>query len=780
VAVVGRRRELDALRRLLDRASGGVGGLLSVSGPPGSGKTALCEVAVERARAIGLPVFGVGGARPTQGLELWAQVLRDADGSALDPGDPDGCARALATGGPRLLVVDDVDRAGTAAIDLLVRLASRLTVGSTAVLVTTREPLGLLPELRLGGLARPEIAELVPGLADDAVGALWLASAGLPGSALELAAALPGDASTMDPILALGLSAPSRAGFLDLDTGLIRLLEAAVARPAEPAVRARLLARLARELLGDTSAGPRRRELIDEATTLAWASGEPATVAEVLDSGLHALWDPAAATQRLIVAADIVEQARLAGDGEVERRGLFWRYIALVELGELVQAEAALTGYARASAAAGDAQAEVVVLSRQATLAIVRGRFDEASALVEEVAVRGHRAGLIDTDRLIAVLTGGLALLRGDAESLVDTLRAYARRLPGHFYEATVARVLAYLGRTGEATSELDRLVPVVLPASGPRWLGVMADLASAAAVVGGVDTVTALFDALVPYHGRLIILGGANAIIGPVDHVLGRLALRLGRPDDALSYLDSAADMQEGNGLLPGLAFTLAVRAEAHAARHDPGRAAADLLRARSMAERLGLRPLLETLSPSADQWRLSRDGPDWILVAGAETARLRDGRGLRYLRALLAVPGREITALDLAASGAGLHVPEGDPVLDNDARQAYRRRLAELDTRLEAADRAGDVERATAVEAEREALVRELKRATGLGGRSRVPAGEAERARVNVTRSLWATVERLESAAPLAGAHLRMSLHTGRVCRYQPAPGGPARWLV
>jgi hypothetical protein len=54
------------------------------------------------------------------------------------------------------------------------------------------------------------------------------------------------------------------------------------------------------------------------------------------------------------------------------------------------------------------------------------------------------------------------------------------------------------------------------------------------------------------------------------------------------------------------------------------------------------------------------------------------------------------------------------------------------------------------------------------------------AERARVNATRTLRATIERIAPAAPLAAAHLRGSVRTGTACRYQPAPGGPSRWHV
>jgi hypothetical protein len=72
------------------------------------------------------------------------------------------------------------------------------------------------------------------------------------------------------------------------------------------------------------------------------------------------------------------------------------------------------------------------------------------------------------------------------------------------------------------------------------------------------------------------------------------------------------------------------------------------------------------------------------------------------------------------------------------------------------------------------------ELRRASGLGGRARTAAPEAERARVNVTRTLRATIDKIALAAPSCAAHLRASIHTGRACHYQPAPGGPSRWHV
>jgi hypothetical protein len=226
----------------------------------------------------------------------------------------------------------------------------------------------------------------------------------------------------------------------------------------------------------------------------------------------------------------------------------------------------------------------------------------------------------------------------------------------------------------------------------------------------------------------------------------------------------------------LSGLADALAVRDDAG----DAGLASEHRRRATEIAGRLGMTVLLERLVPPADEWTLARDGEDWLLEAADERARLRDSRGLHYLRALLAAPGQDIRALDLVAGGAGLGTSGTGPILDATARAAYRTRLAGLTARFDAADRAGDRDMAERLEAERRALLAELRRAVGLGGRDRVVSPEAERARVNVTRTLRATIERMAAAAPRAAAHLRASIRTGGTCRYEPAPGGPRRWHV
>ena len=70
----------------------------------------------------------------------------------------------------------------------------------------------------------------------------------------------------------------------------------------------------------------------------------------------------------------------------------------------------------------------------------------------------------------------------------------------------------------------------------------------------------------------------------------------------------------------------------------------------------------------------------------------------------------------------------------------------------------------------AERDALIAELKRATGLGGRPRRSGSPSEKARLNVTRTIRHAIADLSGRVPELAAHLDESIVTGVSCCYQP----------
>jgi hypothetical protein len=179
--------------------------------------------------------------------------------------------------------------------------------------------------------------------------------------------------------------------------------------------------------------------------------------------------------------------------------------------------------------------------------------------------------------------------------------------------------------------------------------------------------------------------------------------------------------------------------------------------------------------------------------VIFEGRTVRVRDLKGVRYLARLLAEPGREYHVLDLVVAATGSdeqsnrtmteNLPRsvlGDAgeILDTQARDAYRRRLAEIEEDIEQARDGGDVERAAQADAERDVLVRELSRAFGLGGRARRAGSASERARAGVTRAIRQAIMRIAENHPPLGEHLNRAIRTGTYCAYSADPRDPPRW--
>ncbi len=118
--------------------------------------------------------------------------------------------------------------------------------------------------------------------------------------------------------------------------------------------------------------------------------------------------------------------------------------------------------------------------------------------------------------------------------------------------------------------------------------------------------------------------------------------------------------------------------------------------------------------------------------------------------------------------------------PILDARAKDAYRRRLTEIEVDIEEARAGGDSARAAQAEAERDLLVRELSRAVGLGGRDRRVGSASERARASVTRAVRQAVLRIGEHHPSLGVHLDRTIRTGTHCAYESDPRAPVVWKL
>jgi tetratricopeptide (TPR) repeat protein len=423
----------------------------------------------------------------------------------------------------------------------------------------------------------------------------------------------------------------------------------------------------------------------------------------------------------------------------------------LVELGRWTDAEAVLVQARVAFEAAlhGPSWHPDIAL---ADLRIRQGRLPEAETLLlgkEQFmqallpAARLHLARG-DHDLARATAARGLRAVRGDRLRAVELLTVLV--------DAELAA--GDVGAAEKASSELThRTADVPVPALQAR---------AAAA------------------HARVLIATGAIA--------------------GAVAALENAIDRVDASQL-PWLHATLLL--DLARAREQAGDSVGAALEAKAAAAALATldvvlapadRALIERPGPGAREPHaartavLAREGKWWVASHAGTSARLQNSKGLCYLAEIIAQPGTERHVMDLVDRVEGVPPPGGvdrralgdaGPALDGQARAAYRRRIEELRAAADEALAAGQLEAAEAVEGEIDQLVAELARAFGLGGRDRQTASAAERARLNVTRALRASIARLVEAIPAAQV-LDRRVRTGLYCAYEPVDGDGVRWIV
>jgi class 3 adenylate cyclase/tetratricopeptide (TPR) repeat protein len=733
-----------------------------------------------------------------------ALVLLPSPTAAVD------CAAALHGAAAQLGVslrigihTGEIERRGLDVAGIAVHVAARLmgcaVAGETVVSATVRALASAGPETyddrgeqQLKGVPEPVHAFVTrqvlpadtpePPVVSDVDAVVRLLRQGRFEEAAELCPGVDG-ADLADALATAG----GRVEFLDVDVTLVRMLEDVLDRlPEDEAIRrSRTAAKLAFELRGDPSTAQDRRDLLDLATRLAESAGDDHAVSEALLATVHALWEPSVALDRLEAAERVIALTRRTHDLDHELEARLARVHALVEVWRVHDAGLELATYARLAARLDRPDLNTFVASRRGMMAQISGRYDEQRRQAEIAHTNAVAAGMPDAERLRMAHLFPIERDCGSGTELLEAgaamLRELAGIMPGNYYEADTAWALLLLGRTDEARSELARALPPLLTSRGYRWLSCVVVAGEVAAEIGTDDACRQLYDVLLPHQDRLVSLG--PMFVGAVRERLGTLALRLGRADEAVDLLRRTVADLDAIAALPW-----AVRARVHlaAALRATGEVAeADRVHAEALdtARALGMTRFVaqveaEQVGPAA--WSLRPDGDDWVLDAGPEHARLRASRGFEHLCVLLANPGRDVSAHELDAGVDAAPAQAGLPVLDEQAGREYRRRLEGIADEMEAADRAGDQQAAARLDEERGRLLAELRRATGLGGRSRATGGSSERARVNVTRNLKRAIEQVQRAAPLAGAHLAASIRTGTQCRYDPGPGGPSSWRV
>lgn len=616
-----------------------------------------------------------------------------------------------------------------------------------------------------------------------ALGEALLSAGDLPDARLAFgeAAALARSRRRPDALAqaALGFGA-GLAGFeVSLfDDAQLELIEEALAElpDDEIGLRARLLARLSVALSFRESI-ENRLAVSEEAVALAREAGDPVVLAQALCAQCDAIAGPDFVEHRLATAGEAVALAVSAKDPAAELLARRLRLVALLELGDVVGADAEIEAFARTADHLAQPIYSWYVPLWRGYLALGEGRLEEAAGRSNEAEVIGARAHSTNAVMLVATQRYGIAFHLRDYAGGYRLMRPEYHRIQEMGTQAQLfpAMVGSFAGDV-ELWNRLDRRGLIESVPRDSEWLELLVVLGRAAITMEDADLAEWIYGELHPYAGLFAVDGIGAAPWGSVSLALGRLAGFLGRADEARSHLEHAvsAHRQRGMGLF--LAESLA----------ELGRLQGDralLAEAAALCRELGLDndrgPLDATVAPAdtppAAEFR--HDGDVWVLGFGGQRVQVRDRKGLHDLATLLAAPKKEVAAVDLAGvsggsdASEGLHAPgHAGEVLDAQARRDYEARIRELQEEADDAEADRDFERAAKAEAEMDALLGQLAGAVGLGGRGRKAGHPAERARTAVAWRIKSAIDHIEKVHPTLGGHLRRSVRTGAFCAYDP----------
>jgi tetratricopeptide (TPR) repeat protein len=465
-------------------------------------------------------------------------------------------------------------------------------------------------------------------------------------------------------------------------------------------------------------------------------------------------WGPGTAAARQVIVEELDEITRRTGDVDMRLFAASLRWVAMLEQGDPAFRSQVDFFCALAESSDSDRWHSGADIDH-AVVDIVQGRWDAAAERIDKAYAATGDDPM--NDHMMRHLRWELAFARGEApEPIRDSGWAAFGQWQFDLLAALSAVRRGDLDEAHRAKSRFDAEAEPHDP-----WVSLRLRFeVELAAAEGDAEAIAALRRRLEPHEGEWLVALWGTSIHGPISHWLGVLAAASGDRDRAAAHFAAAIEQAERLDAPP---WAEAARTAAAALT---GTAA----------------PAPERRTAAAPGAVFRREGATWTLRYEGRGVHLPHTKGLADLHRLLRQPGVEVPAVELLDPEGGEAVAAdarlgGDDLLDAEARARYRDHLERLDEQIDTAAALGDDARAARLDAERQALIEQLKAATGLGGRSRRLGDNAERARKSVTNRIRNTLKKIEAVHPALAAHLHAAVATGSACVYRPETE-PPRW--
>jgi tetratricopeptide (TPR) repeat protein len=378
-----------------------------------------------------------------------------------------------------------------------------------------------------------------------------------------------------------------------LDEQRVALLEEALDAVDDPALRARLLARLAIALYYAPGRG-RSGPLSAAAVGAAREAGDADALLAALNARHVGLWHPSGLDERFRVADEMIALAIERDRPEAELQGRNWRCVDLWEAGDLAGFKTEWAEHERLADELRLPAFRWYAPMWRAAVAALQGRREEAARLAQEAGAMAERAGDPNGPLFRDMVSFQLALQARDFADwiLQFTEDAVATYEAGMAYASSCAWLYAERGRDEDARAMLDRVAADDFAALSwdANWISALGELAEATALLGDRERAAQLYDRLLPYADRRLVAARAVYDQCSAHYALARYATTLGRDDEAAAHFEAALASDAALGARPALIQTRSRYAELLAARGEAERAAELAAAAVADARALGI----------------------------------------------------------------------------------------------------------------------------------------------------------------------------------------------
>jgi hypothetical protein len=339
---------------------------------------------------------------------------------------------------------------------------------------------------------------------------------------------------------------------------LVVLMERALAQlPDEDSpLRARLMARVAEAIVW--SRDEEARSLATASVEMARRVADAATLAEVLSASQQASRGPDTIATDLETVRECERLARASGSTTALVESYWWQMAALAELGELEQARAVAEKMTPLAEELRQPYYSWMDALPKAMFAFLEKPVDEIEPLIWRAGELGHQLESRVSRAFLAIQLTELRMIEGRYDELQTATDALtvpgSPELPGWrgtVWSAGLAVVRCRLGLDAEARSEFEQLA-VDDFTQFPRdytWLTGMEYLTELCAHLADARRAAILYDQLLPYADRYVVIGHFGVPRGSVHRLLAALAAICEKRDRAAEHFENALAHDEATG---------------------------------------------------------------------------------------------------------------------------------------------------------------------------------------------------------------------------------------